>query len=157
MNYKKVDFMPRFLAALIDGVIGWVPVFIPVIGALIGAAYLLLKDGVMYQFTKDDEWKNRSIGKKIMKLEVVKLDEGYVDLAVSAKRNIPLIIGSIIAIIPLLGWVLGPIISIAFIIIELIAYLSDDTGRRLGDRWANTQVIQVEQAEQYDEDISEEL
>jgi len=62
-------------------------------------------------------------------------------MAVSAKRNIPLSIGSLIAIIPIIGWVLGPIIAIVFSIVELVLFLSDEKGQRFGDRWANTQVI----------------
>lgn len=143
MAYGKVGFIPRFIAALIDGIIGWIVVFIPFIGGILGFLYLLLKDGIMYEVTKNEEWRNKSIGKKVMNLEVMRLDGGRVDLAVSARRNIPLTIGSIIAIIPLLGWVIGPIVSLIFAVIELFMFLTDEHGRRLGDRWANTQVIEV--------------
>ncbi len=144
---EKVDFMPRFLAALIDGVIAWVPVVIPVVGAIVSAAYLLLKDGIMYQITKDNQWKNKSIGKKLMKLEVERLDGGDVDLMTSAKRNIPLSIGSFIAIIPILGWLVGPFIALVAAVIELILVITDKDGCRLGDRLANTRVIAVKEAD----------
>ncbi len=140
---KKADFLPRFLAALIDGVIAWIPVVIPVIGAIVSAAYLLCKDGIMYQITKDDNWKNKSIGKKVLNLEVSCLDGGDVDLMISAKRNIPLTIGSFIAIIPLLGWIVGPALAVIAAMIELVMVITDKDGRRLGDRWANTMVISV--------------
>ncbi len=142
MEQKKVDFLPRFLAAVIDGVIGGILAFVlPVIGVLLSVAYILLKDGVMYQITKDDQWRNKSIGKKIMNLRVISLDGATVDMAVSAKRNIPLAIGSAIAVIPIIGWVLGPIVAVVFAIIELVLFMTDEKGQRFGDRWANTQVI----------------
>jgi len=108
---QKVKFMPRFLAAVIDGVIAWVPSLIPVLGAIISSSYLLLKDGIMYQVTGDEDWKNKSIGKKLLNLEVVRLDGEDVDLMTSVKRNIPLTIGSFIAIIPILGWLIGPVVA----------------------------------------------
>lgn len=157
MVYKKADLVTRLLAALIDGLIGWAVIFIPVIGGIIGTLYMLLKDGIVYQFTKKDEWKNRSIGKKVMNLAVAKLDsEGHVDLAISAKRNIPLTIGSFIAIIPLIGWILGSIVGFILALIELFFIISDDDGRRLGDRWANTQVYETKEVETTQEEETEE-
>lgn len=141
MTYSKADLGPRILAALVDALIGVIPAIIPIIGALVSVAYILSKDGLMYQITKQEEWKNRSIGKKLFDLQVVKRDGGYVDIAVSAKRNLPLAIGSIIAIIPILGWALGPIIGLICAAIELALIFSDVQGRRMGDRWANTQVV----------------
>ena len=140
---NKVDFLPRFLAALIDGVIAWIPFFIPVIGPLFGALYLLFKDSIMYKITNKEEWKNKSIGKKILNLVVIKLDGEYTDMESSARRNIPLTIGSFISIIPLIGWFIGPIVAFIFGLVELILILTDDNGRRLGDRWAQTQVLKV--------------
>ncbi len=138
---QKVKLLPRFGAALIDGVIAWFPLMIPVIGGLVGSAYILLKDGIMYQITGKEDWKNKSIGKKLLKLEVIRLDGKNVDLVTSLKRNIPLTIGSLIAVIPVLGWFVGPVVAFVLAVIELIMYLADKDGRRLGDRWGNTQVI----------------
>lgn len=142
MEHQKVDFSPRFMAAVIDGLIGGALAFIlPVIGAILSGAYMLLKDVIMYQITKNEEWENKSIGKKLMNLKVISLDGGTVDMAVSAKRNVPLAIGSVIAIIPILGWILGPIVALVFAIIELVLFMTDEKGQRFGDRWAKTQVI----------------
>ncbi len=75
MEHKKVEFLPRFIAAVIDGFIGGFLAFIlPVIGALLSVAYILLKDSLMYQITKDAQWRNKSIGKKIMSLKVLRLE-----------------------------------------------------------------------------------
>lgn len=142
---QKAEAFPRILAFLIDVIIAWVPVFIPVFGALFGSLYLLFKDGLMFKVTQKEEWKNRSIGKKLLNLEVVSLDGEIVDLAISAKRNLPLTIGNFIAIVPLVGWVIGPTVALVLAIVELIMFLSNEDGRRLGDLWANTQVVKGEE------------
>lgn len=140
---QKAEAFPRILAFMIDGLIAWAPVFIPFLGAIFGSLYLLFKDGLMYQITKKDEWKNKSIGKKIMNIEIVSLDDQLIDLSISAKRNLPLTIGNFIAIIPLVGWVIGPTIALILAVVELIVFLTDEDGRRLGDKWAKTQVIKL--------------
>lgn len=131
----------RIIAAIIDSAVGWVFALVPTIGAIVGLLYLLFKDAAPYHFLKQEEWKNKSIGKKLMNLEVSSYDAEVVDLATSAKRNIPLSIGSIIAIIPLLGWVLGPLVALVFGLIELFLVLTDKDRRRIGDRWGNTIVV----------------
>ncbi|MFN2341294.1 MAG: RDD family protein [Halanaerobium sp.] len=140
---QKAEVFPRFLAFMIDGLIAWIPVFIPFLGAIFGSLYLLFKDGLMYQITKKDEWKNKSIGKKIMNIEIISLDEQVIDLSISAKRNLPLTIGNFIAIIPVIGWVIGPILALVLALVELIIFMTDEDGRRLGDKWAKTQVIKL--------------
>jgi uncharacterized RDD family membrane protein YckC len=143
MMNQKAETFPRIIAFMIDGLIAWVPIFIPFLGAIFGSLYLLFKDGLMYQITKKDEWKNKSIGKKLMNIEIVSLDEQLIDLSISAKRNLPLTIGNFIAIIPVIGWVIGPTLALILAIVELIVFLTDENGRRLGDKWANTQVIKL--------------
>ncbi|MDI7247053.1 MAG: RDD family protein [Bacillota bacterium] len=142
LNYPKADLGKRFVAALIDGVIaGILTILIPILGGLLGAAYTLTKDALMFQLTKDAQWKNRSIGKKLMSLQVVNLGGGDVDMTVSIKRNATLSIGSLLAAIPLAGWVLSPIVGGIIGIIEVVLVFTDPAGRRLGDKWANTQVV----------------
>ncbi|MEC9489159.1 MAG: RDD family protein [Halanaerobium sp.] len=141
MPYTKAEIGPRILAALVDAIIAAIPFYIPIIGPLVSTAYILTKDGLMYQITGREEWKNRSIGKKLFNLQIVPPEGELVDLAVSAKRNLPLAIGSIIAIVPVLGWAVGPIVGLACGVIEIGLVLTDDKGCRLGDRWADTMVI----------------
>lgn len=146
MNYPKADLGKRFVAALIDGVIaGILTVVIPILGGLLGAAYTLTKDALMFQLTKDAQWKNRSVGKKVMGLQVVNLGGGDVDMTISLKRNVTLAIGSLLAAIPLLGLLVAPLVGGVLGLIEIILVLTDAAGRRLGDKWANTQVIAVEE------------
>ncbi len=143
---RSAELAPRIVAALIDALIGWVVVVIPILGAIVSVLYLLLKDGIMFQLLKTDEWKNKSIGKKIMNIEVETADGSPVDLALSAKRNIPLSIGSFLAIIPVIGWIFGPIVAMVVAVIEIVLVLTDSERRRLGDKWANTRVVQSEPA-----------
>lgn len=137
----KADLVSRFLAALIDSLVAGVLSLVPFVGFLAGGVYTLTKDGIMYELTKNPEYKDRSLGKKLLRLKVVRLDGGPVDVAVSAKRNLPLAIGGIIGIVPLLGWLIGPVLGLIMTFLELLLVLVDPGGRRLGDRWAGTQVV----------------
>ena len=140
---QKAEVFPRILAFMIDVLIAWLPVFIPVIGGVFGSLYLLFKDALMYQITRKDEWKNRSIGKKVMNLEIESMDDKVIDLTISAKRNLPLTIGNFIAIVPVIGWVIGPTVALILAVVELIIFLTNEENRRLGDMWANTRVIKA--------------
>lgn len=140
-EYEKADLAKRIIAAIIDGLIGVVPTFIPVIGAIAGAAYILTKDAIPYIIAKDEEWKGKSVGKKLMDLKVVELSGQEVDIATSCKRNITIALGSILAVVPILGWLAAAVVAPIIGIIECILVLVDDKGRRIGDKIADTQVI----------------
>lgn len=139
----KADLGKRLIAMIIDAAISAVIGLIPVVGGLIGAAYMLLRDGLSYEIMD-----HRSIGKKIMKLRPVALDGGTVDISRSVKRNWMFALGALtqaFILIPVLGWVLIPIIGLAALIIgiiEIVLVLTDEEGRRWGDRLANTKVIE---------------
>jgi uncharacterized RDD family membrane protein YckC len=136
---SKADLGKRIVAAIIDAVCAFVVGLIPIIGGLIGAAYLLLRDGFEIDFMDQ-----RSLGKKLMKLRPVLLDGGKVDLVVSIKRNWILAIPSILMIIPVFGWIAAPFLGLAIGIIEFILVITDPQGRRIGDKLAGTKVIEVE-------------
>jgi uncharacterized RDD family membrane protein YckC len=135
----KADLAKRFIAALIDNVLASLVSAIPVVGGIVGAAYILLKDGLEFEFMD-----KRSIGKKLMKLRPVRLDGGSMDITTSIQRNWPLAIGSVLSIIPLLGWIIAVPVALVIGIIELVLVLTDPEGRRLGDKLAGTKVIEVE-------------
>ncbi len=139
----KANLVRRFVAALIDGVIaGIFSSVIPFIGFLIGAAYILTKDAIVFELLKNNDFRNKSIGKKLMNLEVVLSEgDGEIDWAISVRRNIPLAIGTIIMVIPLIGWVVGSIVAAILGIIESVLVLTQPDGKRLGDKIAHTQVI----------------
>ncbi len=142
---KNVDTGNRIMAGLVDIVISWIPAFIlPGLGGLLGLVYILTRDTVVYQFQKQEEWKNKSIGKKLFDLEVVNLNGDIVDYKTSVKRNLPLCIGSILSIIPVIGWIFGGLIGFIVAVIEIFLILTDDKGQRLGDKYAGTRVISSE-------------
>ena len=134
---EKPDLMPRFLAALIDGLLsGLVSTIIPVIGAIASTVYMLTKDGL---------FEGQSIGKKVMKLQVVTIEGQKADYGTSVRRNIIFAIPTFIMIIPILGWIVAPFVALAVMLIEVIKVTTDPQGRRLGDNWANTQVVKFEE------------
>jgi len=140
----KADLGKRFVAALIDGVLAAVVSFVPVVGGIVAAAYMLLRDGLEFDFMD-----RRSIGKKIMKLRPVRDDGAPMDMETSVKRNLPLCIGyvgSIFVIIPILGWILAlllGLVGLIVVIIEIVLVVTDAEGRRFGDKFGTTKVIEV--------------
>ena len=142
---QRADLGKRIVAAIIDAVIAAILGFIPAIGGLIGAAYILVRDGLDFDFMDQ-----RSVGKKVLKLRPVTLDGSPVDVVTSIKRNWMFALGGVIPLllfIPILGWVMIPFVGLAALVlgvIELVLVLTDAGGRRIGDKLANTQVIEVE-------------
>ena len=142
-QFPKANVGRRIAAAVIDGVIAAIlSSIIPFIGFIFGAAYTLTKDAIIFELLKNNDFLNKSIGKKLMNLEVTLVEgEGRVDWMVSVRRNIPLAIGTIIMIIPVIGWVVGSIVASLLGLIEIIMVLTQADGRRLGDKFGQTQVI----------------
>lgn len=138
---EKADLGKRAAAVIIDLVIAWVvAIVIPFVGGLIGAAYMLFRDGFEFNFMD-----HRSLGKKLLKLRPVTLDGSPVDISVSVRRNWVFAIGPVLMIFPVIGWVLGSIVSFIIGLVEIILVLTDEEGRRMGDKLANTKVIEVEE------------
>ena len=140
----KADLSKRFIAAIIDAVIAMVVGFIPVIGGLIATAYWLVRDGLDIEFMD-----HRSIGKKLVKLRPVRLDGQPVDIVTSMKRNWMFALGGVVQLFAFT--IIGLIIAIplAFLvmligIVEVVLVLTDSEGRRLGDKFADTKVIEVQ-------------
>ena len=141
---EKADLTKRAIAAIIDGAVASVIGLIPVIGGLIGLAYILLRDGFEYDFMD-----YRSVGKKIMKLRPVRSDGRPMDLSTSFRRNWPLVFGSLVQAliyIPIIGWLLIPIVALiglALGIAEIVLVFTNPEGKRWGDRLAETKVVEV--------------
>ena len=153
----KADLGKRFVAILIDGVIANVLAFVLGIGGLgilygigllIAAGYILLRDGLALDFMN-----GRSIGKKVMKLQLIRLDGGTMDINTSIRRNWPLVLGFLIfGLMNLTGGmnmllVAGALFFIGWIvsllgIVEAILVLTDAEGRRIGDKFAGTMVVE---------------
>lgn len=136
------------VAHIIDSLVAAVPAiilspYLAGLGSLIGSAYMLLRDALPYALTQNEAWRNKSVGKRLLNLEVDSAAGQTVDWAVSAKRNLPFVAGNLAAWMPTF---VGPLVGIAaglIVIAEIVLVLSDSEGRRLGDRWAETQVIQA--------------
>ncbi|UCD25385.1 MAG: RDD family protein [Gemmatimonadota bacterium] len=138
----KADLGKRFVAAVIDAVIAIVLGLVPAIGGLAAAAYWLVRDGLELQFMD-----RRSVGKRLMQLRPVTLDGSPMDLVASAKRNWMFAIGGIVTLllaVPFVGLLLVvpvAIVGMVIGILELFLVLGDPEGRRLGDKIANTKVV----------------
>jgi uncharacterized RDD family membrane protein YckC len=140
----RPDALTRFIAFFIDAVIVAVVGLVPIIGGLVGIAYVLGRDGLAYDFMD-----GRSIGKRIMKLRPVRLDGLPMDLETSIRRNWPLAFGSlaqVLIFVPVIGWILIPFVGIAgtiMVVVEVVRVLTGADGRRWGDAMAGTEVLVV--------------
>jgi hypothetical protein len=122
--YPKVEMARRAAAAMIDGAL----VVICLIGFrmqgsplffLLGGVYLLLRDALFVP--------GQSVGKFLLGLVVIDLRNGRpCTRAGSVKRNFILLV---------------PGLNVVALGLEALAVIRDRQGQRLGDRLANTQVI----------------
>jgi len=141
----KADPVKRIIAFVIDAVASIIVGFIPFVGGIIGALYMLFRDALPIEAL---EYK--SIGKKLLNLSVVNIADptSKIDYAASAKRNWMFALGPMMMFflfIPVLGWIIDILIGIAvfiLVIIEIIKIFSDEKGVRLGDKMAGTMVIE---------------
>ena len=141
----KADPVKRIIAFIIDAVACMIVGFIPFIGGIIGALYILLRDAMPIEALE-----YQSIGKKLLKLSVVNTEDpaAKVDYAISAKRNWMFALGPIMLFflfIPIIGWIIDILLGIAvliLVIIEIVKLFTDEKGQRLGDKMAGTMVIE---------------
>jgi uncharacterized RDD family membrane protein YckC len=107
---------------------------IPILGPII-AGFLLLPYWLFRDIT------GRSIGKMLLGLKVVNKDGSPASIGARILRNLPIAIGPGLLIIPLLGYVLAPIVALLLICTEIVMLLTQ--GNRLGDRLAGTTVTRL--------------
>jgi uncharacterized membrane protein len=142
---NKADPVKRIIAFVIDAVVSMIIGIIPLVGGIIGALYMLLRDALPIEVL---EYK--SVGKKLLKLSVVNIEDtgAKIDYAASAKRNWMFALGPIIlffAFIPIIGWIIDILLGIALLILlitEIVKIFSHEKGVRLGDKMAGTMVIE---------------
>jgi uncharacterized RDD family membrane protein YckC len=122
-SYAKADVLKRLYAGTIDalliatsGILSWKSDSTLWLGA--GAAYLLLRDAM----------KGQSVGKCFFGLVVVSLETGRpASLTGSIRRNLLLLL---------------PGANVVAVFLEALTVVRDPQGQRLGDRLAQTQVIE---------------
>lgn len=130
-TYVKADAGQRFVAAFIDGLIGYIPIFLfgfinyrlAMLGYVFTLGYLLTKDALP---EVGGFLGGQSIGKKLMNIKVIKEDTGQGilgDYGTAIVRQIPLLI-------PFFG------------IVDALMVLGDER-KRFGDKWAKTIVVKV--------------
>lgn len=145
MGYAKADMGNRFLAALLDGLIvlalaipGCIFFFLAFMAAygredsltilfgLLGLLLILLP--IAYQLLKDGFGQGQSYGKRALKLVVIDLETNKpINKSKSLVRNI---VSCLLGLVPIVGNFIEPIMVLA-----------TEDGRKLGDRAANTMVI----------------
>lgn len=128
---QRADLTTRAVAGLVDLLLIIGLARLPdVLGLLSAAGYILIRDGL---------FDRRSIGKKLIGLRVVSLEDSgpsstYRD---SIIRNVPFVLIYFLLLIPYVGWILG---SLA-LGVECLTAFGDKGGMRIGDMLARTQVV----------------
>jgi len=120
-----LDLIPGGVLALL---VGWIPVLGLILAGLLLTPYWLLRDVT-----------GRSPGKLLLGLQVANIEGGPAPVGARILRNLPIAAGPMMMIIPVLGYVLAPIVSVPLMLTEMILTLS--SGQRLGDRIAHTIVV----------------
>ena len=120
-----IDVLPAFAVGL---VFGWIPLVGAIIAGFFLGAYWLLRDVA-----------GASLGKMLLGLRVARTDGSEATVGQRILRNLPLSIGPSLLIIPLLGYALGPFVSLAIFVVEIVLVLTQ--GERMGDKLASTVVV----------------
>ncbi len=105
---------------------------IPEIGFYLGALYLLIGDGF---------FEGRSLGKRLLGLQVKSLNEGSSPVKDSVLRNSTIAFGFILLKIPLIGW----LFFILIYFLEFVIMLGNSENMRIGDEIAKTVVLEVKE------------
>ena len=121
-------------------------------GLLVGGLYLLFRDGLPFSFLG-----GRSLGKRMLWLLPIRLGGKTMTLGTSAKRNWPLALTFLFPGLANLAFgyrqlvlagnigvndALLAVFALLFVV-EAVLVLVDPVARRLGDRLANTRVIEA--------------
>jgi uncharacterized RDD family membrane protein YckC len=143
MNQKRNYFfkssmqthkMARLVAKAVDFFIVIIlSVFLYPLGILLGIIYLCIADYIQ---------GGQSVGKKIIGMKVISLEDGEpCSLKQSIKRNLPFIIPVSCLIVPIIGWLFAFFLGTVLVTLEIIILFKLDSGHRLGDVMADTSVV----------------
>ncbi len=128
---RRAGLLLRTAAKILDFIlIAAVIEVIPRAGFFAGLAYLLLCDGF---------FDGRSIGKRLIRLQVINTGTGQpCTFRDSILRNSIFGAAYLLGLIPWIGW----IFLIALSALEFVLLLGSKEGRRLGDEFAGTIVVE---------------
>ncbi len=131
--YPKADLTLRGLARLADFTLAWIVAqSAPGVGPLLAAFYLLVADGLM---------SGQSIGKKIFGVRTVvvprRAPAGWHE---SVLRNAPFALVAVFYAVPLL-WPVLFVVGLPIVGFETYMIFTDRLGIRIGDIFADTQVV----------------
>jgi len=130
----SVDRLHRGLARVIDLLIFLAAASIDSpVGPLAGLLYLLIADGFL---------QGRSLGKLLIGIQVVRRRSGRpAGFRGSILRNLPIAFAGLLALIPLVGWVLFLTLGAGVLAFESYMVVTDEEGARAGDVLADTRVV----------------
>lgn len=130
----RVARLSRLLAKAIDIFIVLIlSIFFYPLGIILSVIYIGLADSIQ---------SGQSVGKKFIGFRVISLEDGSpCSVKQSFIRNLPIIVPLVVSIVPLWGWVLGPLIGLPFMGLEIYLLFKLDSGHRLGDVMADTTVM----------------
>ena len=138
LGERRTSVFNRLVARGIDSLVGvaililgkavWWP-----LGIVLACGYASLADGL---------GDGQSVGKRILGLRVEDFSTNQgCDLASSCVRNLPFALALFLASTPLL-WIFFLVVALPLLGLELFILVSVDSGVRLGDVLANTQVAE---------------
>ena len=136
----KVGVLNRVVAKLIDlFLVFLIGALLPYpIGPLAGFSYSILCDGFNFKGLR-----GQSIGKRLLKLQVINKVTGKpASWRDSLLRNSPVGIATFFGIIPIWGWLILALIGLPLMIMEVYLIATVESGHRLGDVMADTEVIE---------------
>lgn len=161
---RPAELMDRFLARLIDSVLLWVVGFIIasvlIVGALMGTKSGALGAGTSWAasavtsivttllylgyFAFMESSRGQTVGKMVMKLKTVGPNGANPSLEQAVKRNIFMAIG-LLGLIPILGWIASPILSIVAVVMIAVGINNDTVNRQAWhDHFAGgTRVVKI--------------
>lgn len=132
--YPKADLTLRGLARLVDFSLAFMLAQAGhEAGPILAVIYLLLADGFMH---------GQSVGKRIFGIRTMvvprRVPAGYRE---SLLRNAPFALLALFYVVPLVGWILLIVAGLPIVGFETWMVVSDRLGVRIGDIFADTQVV----------------
>ncbi len=155
------ELMDRFLARLIDGVMlgvaYWIlssifsNMFLGGFTNSVGELFLyyivlsvVFTALALGYFAFLDSTKGQTVGKMVMKLQVLGPNGGHPTVEQSIRRNI-IYAANLVSIVPILGWIVGPIAALVGVVMIAVGINNDPVRRQAWhDRFAGgTAVVKI--------------